>query len=180
MAKRKKKNKKYLYWLLMMVLFVAAAVIVYLVWNAYFKEKDEGQNSGAMTEVVEIEKKEEPKKQEESEVIEKPKVVQYDGEDPNDSNELSGVVTYAGVSGDNLMIRVNIDQYLENGECKLSLFNDGGLVHEEVVEMANGASTTSCAGFDVPISVIGNGRFDIVVDLESGGKMGAIREVVEI
>ena len=75
MVRKQKKNKKWLYWLLMLVLFVVAAVIVYLVWNAYFRDKDEGQNSGTTVEAVEIEKQEEPQKQEDVDIPNKPKMV---------------------------------------------------------------------------------------------------------
>ena len=123
MAKKQKKNKKWLYWLLMFVLFVMAAVIVYLVWNTYFKDKSEEQNSGANVEAVEIEEQEEPQKQGEVVIPNKPKVVQYDGENPNSAEELSGVITYAGFNDNGLMVRVNIDQYLGDGECKLDLLS---------------------------------------------------------
>ena len=41
----------------------------------------------------------------------KDKYDEYAGEDPNEREDLTGVVTYAGVNGNNLMIRVNIDQH---------------------------------------------------------------------
>ena len=183
MAKKQKKNKKWAYWLLVLVLFVVVAVIVYLVWNAYFKEEDEGKSSGVTTEVTEmteIEKKEATQNQEEAEVMEKPKVIQYDGDDPNSSDELSGVITYAGVDGDYLMVRVNIDQYLEDGECKLSLISGGSVIHEEVTDIGSGASTASCNGFNVPLSIAGGGKIDIVVDVMSGEKVGIIQGEVEL
>ena len=175
MAKKQKKNKKWLYWLLMLVLFVTAAVVVYLVWNTYFRDKDEGQNSGVTVETVEIQKQEELQNQEEAGIPNKPKVVQYDGEDPNDAEELSGVITYAGFSGDRLMVRVNIDQYVDDGECRLDLMRGGVLVHEEVTGMVGNASTASCDGFDVPIDVIGEGAVEIEIHLNSKGKTGVIR-----
>ena len=175
MAKKHKKNKKWLYWLLMLVLFVAVAVIVYLVWNAYFKDKDEEQNSSVTTETVEIEKQEEPQQQEDADIPNKPKVVQYDGEDPNSAEELSGAITYAGFNDDRLMIRVNIDQYVDDGECRLDLMRDGVLIHEEVTGIVGNVSTASCDGFDVPIDIIGEGGVDIEIHLDSNGKTGVIR-----
>lgn len=175
MAKKQKKNKKWLYWLMMLVLFVLAAVIVYLVWNAYFKEKEEGQDLNVVEETVEVEEKDEPEKEEDVEMPYKPKVEQYDGEDPNGSDELSGVITYAEVNGEYLTIRMNIDQYLDSGECRLDLMRGGSIVHEEVTEIVGNVSTASCAGFDVPISIVGGGVVDIEIHLESDGKMGVVR-----
>ncbi len=179
MVKKQKKNKKWLYWLLMLVLFVAAAVIVYLVWNAYFKDKDEEQNSSVTTETVEIEKQEEQQQQEDADIPNKPKVVQYDGEDPNSAEELSGAITYAGFNDDGLMIRVNIDQYVDGGECRLDLMRDGVLIHEEVTGIVGNVSTASCDGFDVPIDIIGEGAVEIEIHLDSNGKTGVIRGGVD-
>lgn len=181
MAKKQKKNKKWLYWLLMLVLFVAAAGVAYLVWSAYFRDNNSGeQNSENTPEVIEVEKQEEPQKQESEEMPSKPKVVQYDGEDPNTSEELSGVITYAGIIGDNLTIRVNIDQFLEGGECKLDVIRNGVLVHEEVTEIVGNVTTASCAGFDVPLEIVGSGAVDIEIGLDSNGKTGVIRGGADI
>ena len=180
MAKKQKKNKKWLYWLLMLVLFVVATVIIFLVWNTYFKNEDREQNSSVTSEVVEVEEQEEPQRQEEVEVPDKPKVVQYDGEDPNNSDELSGVITYAGVNGGNLMIRINIDQYLDGGECSLNLVRNGVNIYEETTNIVENVSTASCNGFDVPVDSIGGGLFGIEIKLNSNDKTGVIRWEVNI
>lgn len=180
MAEKQKKDKKWLYWLLMLVLFVAAAVIVYLVWNTYFKDKDEEQNSGATVETIEIEEHEEPQRQEEVEIPNKPKVVQYDGEDPNSAEELSGVITYAGFNDDRLMIRVNIDQYIDDGECRLDLMRGGVLIHEEVTGIVGNVSTASCDGFDVPVDIVGEGAVEIEIHLDSDGKTGIIKGEADV
>ena len=111
------------------MLLVAAGAICYFVWDGYFREKpEEPQASG--TAVVEEDKQEEQggsEEKEETPTIEKEEIPQYDGEDPNMAEELSGALTYVGVSGNNLLIRVNIDQYLSSGTCRLEL-NRGGQV----------------------------------------------------
>lgn len=180
MVKKQKTNKKWMYWLLMFVLFVMAAVIVYLVWNAYFKNKDEEQSLAPVPEIVEVEEREEPQKQDDIETPMKPEVVQYDGEDPNNSDELSGAITYTGVNDGRLIIRVNIDQYLNSGECKLDVRRGEVLIHEEVVEIVDSASTASCAGFDIPVELVGNGLADVEISLESGDKKGSIKGEIDI
>ena len=179
MVKKQKKNKKWSYWLLMLVLFVVAAIVVFLVWNAYFKNKDEGQNSSVAVEIAEIEEQEKPQEQE-VEVLDKPKVVQYDGEDPNSAEELSGAITYAGFNDGRLMVRVNIDQYVDGGECRLDLKRGGVLIHEEVTGILGNASTASCDGFDVPVDIIGEGEVDIEIHLDSNGKTGIIKGETDV
>ena len=179
--KNRKNSRKWWTWGLLLVLFVAAAVVCYLVWDAYFKPKSEEGEKGTDTEVevVEkpVEKSEEVEENEEpeGEVTGKKKVEQYEGEDPNKADELSGIVTYAGVSGSNLMIRVNIDQYLEDGKCRLTLERRERVVYNDVARIAGGATTSSCEGFDVPVDEIGGGEVNIVIDLNAGEKHGVIR-----
>ena len=107
---------------------------------------------------------------------EKPKVVQYDGDDPNTAEELSGVVTYAGVTDGKLMIRVNIDQYLESGTCDLTLTRGGDSIYSSIASIIGGPSTATCEGFDVPVAGLGGGQVDINISIKSAdGRQGSIR-----
>ncbi len=177
MAKKHKKNKKWIARLVFLLLFIAAAVVAYLVWDNYFRDKKTEPVSEQGEEQVEPEKKVDVV---DETAPEKPKVVQYDGENPNDAAELSGVVTYVGVVGDNLMIRVNIDQYLEDGECTLALLRGGNTIYNSVVRIVDNVTTATCGGFDIPLAGLGNGKTDIVINLSAGGKTGVIRGEAEI
>lgn len=176
MAQKRKNSKKWIFWVLMLVLFVAAAVVCYLVWNNYFRDKKEDKPTEEQSLVEEHEEKKAEEKKEET--IEKKKVVQYEGEDPNTQEELTGVVTYAGINGDNLMIRVNIDQYLESGSCELSLMQNG-VAYSDVASIVGSAATATCEGFNVPVSGLG-GDYEIVIKISSGDKTGTINGKVEI
>ena len=175
---KRKKNKSWITWVIMLLLFVVAGVVCYFVWDAYFKPKDNndgGDSTGVVEKPVENSDVEDGVEAAESGVIEKEKVVQYDGDDPNGAEELSGTVTYAGVSGDILVIRVNIDQYLEGGECVLNLVRNGDSVFSGSTRIVGGPSTSTCEGFDIPVSGLGGGEVQIVITMNSGGKSGTIR-----
>lgn len=176
MAQKRKNSKKWIFWVLMVVLFVAAAVVCYLVWNNYFRDKEEDKPNEEQSLVEKYE--EEKVEEKEEETVEKKKVVQYEGEDPNIQEELTGVVTYAGVNGDNLMIRVNIDQYLESGSCELSLMQNG-VAYSDVANIVGSAATATCEGFNVSVSGLG-GDYEIVIKISSGDKTGTINGKVEI
>ena len=173
MVKKQKKKKNWISWLIILILFVMAAVVAYLVWDAYFRDKkdDKSEMSGGQTEIVENKK---DKVNDVEEVVEKPKTVQYDGSDPNNLEELSGVVTYAGVAGRSLLVRVNIDQYLEEGVCELILVRGGITIYNSVVGIVGNAATATCEGFDVPVDEVGGGKAEIVINLNSGDKRGVI------
>lgn len=180
MAKRRR-SKKWISWLILLILVVAVVVVCVLVWNSYFKPKDDGQANSTEQSSVD-EKKEEKKsednkseeKKEDSDEPEEKKVEQYDGKDPNKAAELTGVITYAGVSGDNLMIRVNIDQYLNGGTCSLVLRQGGGNVYNATASIIDSASTSTCEGFNVPVAGLSAGVYNIIIYIDSGGKTGEI------
>lgn len=177
--KRKKSNKKWIFWVLMAGLFVVAAVVCYLVWNSYFRDKKEDKPVEEEQSLMEESEKNEDGSEETVEVVEKKKVVQYEGEDPNEKEGLTGVVTYAGVNGGNLMIRVNIDQYLDSGICELNLMQ-GGVVYSDTANIVSAATTATCEGFNVPVSRLSGGDYGIVIKISSGNKAGTINGEVKI
>lgn len=181
---KRKKSKRWIYWIIFVVLFVGAAVVCYFVWDAYFKIKDGGSSSGNNSKVEETDKKDKQEQTEinnkEEEIIEKEKVVQYEGSDPNEAEELTGAVTYAGVSGDMLVVRTNIDQFLTVGECELTLERGGEIIYNNVVNIVSSVSTSSCDGFEVPVDEIGGGEIDIYINLTSEGRMGTLQRKASI
>lgn len=102
-------------------------------------------------------------------------VAQYEGDDPNELHELTGVITYSAVSGENLSIRVSIDQTLDSGACKLTLTSGSAMYMTEAAVIQSGATTSSCEGFDVPLAELTAGsEWDISIAIASGDKTGLI------
>lgn len=182
--KRKNTNRRWAYWLLIVILFVAAAVVCYFVWDTYFKTKGESEVSDTIEteEIVKTAKNDEGDSEEirEDEIVVRDKVKQMEGEDPNEAEGLSGVVTYAEVVGEKLEIGVNIDQFLMEGSCRLEMVQDGGVVYNDAVDIISMVSTSTCDGFDVPLDGLDGGEYGIVIYLESGGKNGIIRGEADI
>lgn len=177
--KRSKKNKKISYLVLILVLFVVAGVVVFLVWKNYFSDDknnhQDNEDNGTTIEKVITDGKGEADVEP---IKEKEPVVPYEGDSPNEASDLTGVVTYASVVGDKLVIRVSIDQYLDSGSCELKLIQDG--VKYSASANISSVTTATCEGFDVPLSEIGNGNYQILINLKSGGKTGVISEEVDI
>lgn len=156
---------------------MVAGVVCYLVWDNYFNKKED--NPVEEQSVVEVAVDDVAAGQEQvEEVTEKEKVVQYEGEDPNEEDELTGVVTYAGVNGDNLMIRVNIDQYLNSGSCELNLIQNS-VVYSDIANIVGSAITATCEGFNVPVNGL-SGNYEIVIKINSGEKTGTINGKAKI
>ena len=190
MANKRKRSKKWIYWVVVLVLVVVAGVVAYLVWNNYFANKSDNTTEPETTSKEETPEKTSDTKKPDTDNTgtedytepeqEKEKVLTYEGGDPNKAEELTGALTFASVEGDYLLLRVNIDQYLNSGTCQLSLSQNGGIVYSESANITSAASTATCEGFNVPLSALGTGDFEVVVHLDSAGKSGFIRGRVTI
>lgn len=179
MNEQRKNYNKWWYWGVGVVILIALIVGGVVIWrNNTNNEKTEEVNTSKVEEKEKSEtEKVEPATSDASvadKAIEEKKVSQYEGEDPNKAEELTGVITYAGVSGDKLMIRVNIDQFLDNGECELGLRQAGMNVYNTSARIVSSASTATCEGFDVPLSSVGAGSTHIIITIKAGERVGTI------
>ena len=181
MAQKKKNQKKT--WVIVLVVVVLLAGVG---TGTFFALKGIDEQKNDNTEVTDDNQKKEEIKNEDSSKTnsssednsgesEKPKVVQYDGDDPNKAETLSGAITFAGVADVTLMIRVNIDQYLESGTCELTLRKGGDTIYNSIASIIGGPSTATCEGFDVPAAGLGGGRIQIEINLSAGERNGVIR-----
>lgn len=185
---RRKRSKRWVSWLFFIVLLIVAGCVIYFVWDSYFNdEEDDSLNNNATDTEVIIDDSEKTVDVESSETdglveegTEKEKVPQYDGSDPNSAEELSGAITYAGVQDGVLMIRMNIDQYLNSGECELTLKKAGATIYSSIAKIIGSASTSTCEGFDVPIGGLGGGKIEININLKADSKKGTIRGEVDV
>lgn len=181
MTGRKRKSwVKYVGVLILMVVLVGGGV---LIWKN-FEAKEKPQENDEVRQSVETKPEEnekgETEKEEETKVEEgkvdtgKEAVKQFDGGDPNVGEKLTGVITYAGANDGSLMVRVNIDQYLASGTCKLELLKDGGIVYGETVGVVDSAATATCKGFNVATAGLPSGKINIRILVTSGEKTGTI------
>lgn len=106
--------------------------------------------------------------------------IQNEGENPNNKDSLTGAITMAEPSGQILRIRLNIDQYLATGTCKLTLYSDNGKSFTDSAAIIPTASTSSCEGFDINLSNLSSGHWYISIDLASDNKTGTITGEVNI
>ncbi|MBR3236721.1 hypothetical protein IKF92_03535 [Candidatus Saccharibacteria bacterium] len=180
MAKRHNKRKYLWFGLVLVVLLVTGGVVFAVTRDNGNKSETEETAQSDNDSNNSTDGKKEENVDLTSDSVEKKKVEQYDGDDPNTNNDLSGAVTYAAVSGDNLMIRVNIDQYLESGKCELILKKNDATIHSSIANIIDNASTATCEGFDVPVAKLGGGKIDIIINLSAGERSGSIRGEVNI
>lgn len=106
---------------------------------------------------------------------------QYEGNDPNLGDSLTGFLSTARFDGDKLVVRVSIDQYLSSGTCALTLSDASGNHLEKTARLIPNASTSTCEGFDIAGSETANlsRPINIEINLTSGDRTGTIKGNIE-
>ena len=170
---KRRRSFRWVKWLLFLALIIAAVVVVVLVKNNLDQKTEKGgQQSADVNEPKEkidnnSDGNEEAPKQEE-------KVPQYDGDSPNKSETLTGLMSYADVVNDELVIRVSIDQFLQSGNCNLVMTRNGVTYYTQSVGIVESVTTSTCDGFKIPVGELPKGDLQVEIDLESDGKSGKI------
>lgn len=174
MRRKKRKSGKIIFGILIVAALGVSAFVAY----EYFLKPKEEDKPAEPSQIVTPTPVETPVDQGRGEApeqpLEKEPVVQYDGNDPNTNASLTGVVTYAGATANNIIIRVNIDQYIDGGTCKLNLSQNGAVVYTATSNLIADVTTATCDGFNLSRSVVGSGNFGISIELNSGDKSGII------
>lgn len=100
---------------------------------------------------------------------------QYDGDDPNKLDEITGYISYSAVNYDNYNIRLTINQYLTSGSCELALTSADGQVITKTAPVVASASTSTCQGFDIPLSELSSSNsWQISINISAEYKKGTI------
>ncbi len=110
---------------------------------------------------------------------EKDSPISYEGDNPNMSSSLTGVINYKAVVGDALSLRVTIDQSVSSGLCTLTLSSNDRVV-TKTAPVAQNPSSATCEGFSIPLSELGSGRWDISLAITSGNRTGTFKDSVTI
>ena len=181
---RTNNKRKWIVGVIVLIALIIVGVVIGIILNQNegddYDEND-GNNSTEM-----IDEKESGRKDDETEeeystrLAEEKRIKQYEGGDPNKAEELSGAITYTGVNDGILVIGMNIDQFLSDGNCELNLMRDGDLVYSTNARILAEVSTSTCDGFNIPIDGLGNGMTKVIIKLTSNGKNGEINGEVNI
>lgn len=102
----------------------------------------------------------------------------YEGEDPNDLDELTGTITYAEVDPgtQTLHAAVTINQYLHSdGQCVFNLKRaDGSILRTASAAATPDITTSVCGPFALSVSDLPPGVYQLEVVLTGDGKRGTI------
>lgn len=190
--KKARKNKIIVWSLFFLVLIILAGVIVYQI----LKDNNKSSKVPVLPEKTEkIESKIENTSVTNSETIKTedgtpedaaagrtPKTPEkYEGQDVNQLEKLTGTITYSAKTTDKYRIRVNIDQFLKlPGTCMLSVISAGKVMYTDYVNIVSNPSSGSCEGFDIPLTKLSPGEYNIKIEVNANQKTGIIEGKVTI
>jgi len=190
--KKSHKNKIIVWSLFFLVLIILAGVIVYQI----LKDNQSRSKTPSLAESTQnIENKIENHNTPEAKTINNedgtpedaaagrtPKTPEkYEGQDVNQLEKLTGTITYSAKAANFYRIRVNIDQFLKlPGTCMLSVISDGKVVYTDYVNIISNPSSGSCKGFDIPLTKLSPGEYNIKIEVNANQKTGIIEGKVTI
>lgn len=180
---QRKRSFRWVKWLVFLVLIAGAITVVILVKNNFDNKAENNQRSENTSEIEDQESKEKSENSSnngEKASEQEQKAPQYEGESPNKSETLTGLITYADVVNDELVMRVNIDQFLQSGNCDLTMSRNGVTYYTQSVAIQESVTTSTCDGYKIPVSELSKGDFTVEIDLDSDGKSGKIVGKVRI
>lgn len=111
------------------------------------------------------------------------KTPQFEGEDPNELNELTGHIIYKDVDVANQALHsaVMINQYLQaDGQCVFNLKRDDAILRTSSAAATADVTTSVCGPFDISIADLSPGNYQIEVIITGDDKRGIIIDNLEI
>ena len=110
------------------------------------------------------------------------KAVQFEGEDPNELDELTGSITRHSISGGQLTVVASIDQYLSSdSNCRLVLKDQSGkeIRSTDALSVTAEATSSVCGPLVVSTSQL-SGAYTIDIIITSPDKSGHIITEINI
>lgn len=109
----------------------------------------------------------------------------YEGGSVQDSDTLTGNISGISVAGNNLSIRVTINQYITDpdGRCELTLTAPSGATYDYWSDLIQNPQSTSCYGWDIPVSDLGgnvSGHWSAKVVVNGDGRTGTFTQEVDL
>jgi hypothetical protein len=95
-------------------------------------------------------------------------------------NNLEVIITSNAISNSTLRLRVQINSIESEGVCSLSLKDINNRTLFFSAELLSLASTSTCAGFDIPTSELTSGVWTAIIDVENSSKRGTASKVITI
>lgn len=110
-----------------------------------------------------------------------PKVKQYEGENANQSHELTGSISYQDIDQNkNVTIYTSIDQIISSGSCSLSLQRNNNSVYSTTVSAHADITTSICEPISFSAAQLPSGTYQVEINISGDNKTGIINSEVNL
>lgn len=102
---------------------------------------------------------------------------------PGENNAKSTVsveITAANQSGNTVYIRTLIQSLASSGSCTLNITGSAGKTYSATAKTQTGPSTSTCMGFDVPVSALSAGIWSIAINYEDSVSKGSASKEITV
>jgi len=89
-------------------------------------------------------------------------------------------ITAANQNKGVLSIRILVQTLSSGGTCSLSMSGPAGKIYSAVAESQTGPSTSTCKGFDVPVSSLSSGTWTITIQYEDASVKGSASKEITV
>lgn len=164
-----------------LLILAAVILITVLVCKNFFKLDDkQGQDNPKAPDTTQQPSDHQPERPEDQDL--ENKTPQYEGEDPNLLDKLTGVIVYKDIDSSNQVLHsaVTIDQYLHNdGQCVYNIKRDGAVLRTASAVAYPDVTTSVCGPFDLSLDGLSPGKYEIEVIMTGDGKRGILTEELQ-
>ena len=184
-AKNKKQSKNHHAFLFIILALIVCAVVIVALFllkplgGNKSANSDQGTNNTSSSTDQKTDQKpdsSEPKKEEEKPASNEPAPEaeknnpQYEGNNPNSSDSLTGIINYIGIADGTLSVRVSVEQAV-SGACVFTITTPTGKTINGSGELTLGPTSAFCS-FSTPATE--SGRWQVSVTATSSDKHGTI------
>lgn len=164
---------------LCLVVVILIAVVVFLIVKAVSGDNSQSEDVVDETENVLVYSEDTGDEENDLSPEDQKVIMQYEGDNPNELDYLTGLITYTEVKNGSLVAMVSIDQYLSDGVCVASLKN-GSYTVTSVEELVEADASTSHCAIEVNLAGINGGKYQLEVVISSGNKTGTLTSDIEL
>ncbi len=163
------------------LIFLALAVVV----TVFVFKSINNQNSDAPTTVPDSPSEQQPPDTNPLPPTSDPenKTPQFEGEDPNQLDDLTGVIIYKDIDVETQTLHsaVSINQYLQaDGQCVFNLKRDDVIVRTASAVASADVTTSVCGPFSISVADLAPGNYQIEVIVTGNDKRGIITDTLEL
>ncbi len=181
---KRRRNSRLIIAIICGTLLVAGIVFSILYFKPFGNKTDDSQkeekSNSTSSSGNSVESSNSNKKEEENQREPEKNNLKYDESSLGDTKELKGIINFAGISNEKLLINTTIYQeFGSDGTCEVSLTGPTGRKITGKVATEAGPSATFCS-YDTPANGIESGKWQVTVVVKHNNYSGTMTTEVEI